>query len=89
MPSTEMNKAGACGKAATTVEGLLVSALDMEDEIAHSVYTDYMDRRNWPAGMKEKTLDQIRRYLTILLEDTRMHRRIVKSLQAKLDHHDE
>jgi len=89
MPGTEMNKAAACSKEPTTVEGLLVSALDMEDEIAHSVYADYMDRRNWPVGIKEKTLDQIRRYLTILLEDTRLHRNIVKTLQAKLGHHDE
>ncbi len=89
MPSTETNKAAACSKELTTVKGLLVSALDMEDEIAHSVYADYMDSRNWPQGIKPKTLDQIRRYLTILLEDTRMHRKIVKSLQAKLGHHDE
>ena len=89
MRSTETNKATACSKEPTTVEKLLVSALDMEDEIAHSVYLDYMDRRNWPEGIREKTLDQIRRYLTILLEDTRLHRKIVKSLQAKLGHHDE
>jgi len=89
MRNTETNAATAAGKELTTAEGLLVSALDMEDEIAHSVYVDYMDHRNWPEGIKEKTLDQIRRYLTMLLEDTRRHRKIVKSLQAKLRHRDE
>jgi hypothetical protein len=89
MPSTEINKVKVGCKEPTTAEGLLVSALDMEDEIAHGVYRDYLDRRNWPAGVKEKTLDQICRYLTILLEDTRRHRKIVKSLQTKLGHHDE
>ncbi len=89
MRSTETNGATAASKGLTTAEGLLVSALDMEDEIAHSVYVDYMDQRNWPEGIKEKTLDQIRRYLTILLEDTRRHRKIVRSLQTKLRHHDE
>ncbi len=89
MPSTETNKAIEAPKEPTTTQGLLVSALDMEDEIAHSVYRDYMDRRNWPDGIKDKTLDQIRRYLTILLEDTRRHRKIVRILQAKLGQNDE
>ncbi len=89
MTSTKTAKTATGDNETATVEGLLVSALDMEDEIAHSVYRDYMDRRNWPEGIKEKTLDQIRRYLTILLEDTRRHRKIVRSLQAKLGHNDE
>ncbi len=89
MPSTETNRAIEAGRETTTTQGLLVSALDMEDEIAHSVYRDYMDRRNWPQGIKDKTLDQIQRYLTILLEDTRRHGRIVRSLQARLRQHDE
>ena len=35
-----------------TVQGLLKSALDMEDEIAHSIYRNYMERENWPVELK-------------------------------------
>jgi len=89
MPGTKTNKTTLAGKEPTTAEGLLVSALDMEDEIAHSVYVDYLDRANWPDGLKDKNFEQIRAYLTTLLEDTRRHRKIVKSLQERLRHQDE
>ena len=82
-------KATMSGSEPTTVQGLLVSALDMEDEIAHSVQCDYLDRNNWPEQLKDKTFQQIHIYLTTLLEDTQRHRKIVKSLQAKLECDDE
>jgi hypothetical protein len=68
-----------------TISGLLLSALDMEDEIAHSIYLDYMDRSNWPADLKDETFEEIRNYLTTLLDDTQRHRNIIKHLQSKLD----
>ena len=88
MGTIETNRMAMAGKERTTVAGLLVSALDMEDEIAHSVYVDYLDRGNWPQGLKDETFEQIRKHLTTLLEDTRRHRKIVESLQAKLGHDD-
>ena len=69
---------------AKTISGLLVSALDMEDEIAHSVYRDYMERKNWPRELKDETFEEIRKHLTILLDDTKRHRKTIKNLQSKL-----
>lgn len=81
-----MTKTTASGSLPRTVEGLLVSALDMEDEIAHGVYVDYMDRRNWPEGISDENFERIHERLITLLEDTERHRKIVRSLQAKLGH---
>lgn len=81
MQSIEINK----GK---TISGLLVSALNMEDEISHSVYRDYMERKNWPVELKNETFEEIRKNLTILLEDTKRHRNIIKNLQSKLGRDD-
>ena len=67
-----------------TISGLLVSALGMEDEVTHSVYRDYMERKNWPVELKDETFEEIRKNLTILLDDTKRHRNIIKNLQSKL-----
>jgi hypothetical protein len=88
MDNGDIKKVTVCNREPTTVQGLLISALDMEDEIAHGVYSDYMDRKNWPEGIKDKTFNQICSYLATLLEDTHRHRNIVKSLQAKLERDD-
>ncbi len=55
----------------------LISALDMEDEISNSVFCDYMDADNWPAELKPDIFQKIREYLTVLIEDTRKHRKII------------
>jgi hypothetical protein len=85
MQSTETKKAGYSRKEPQLVAGLLLSALDMEDEIAHSVYQDYMDRKNWPASLKDATFEEIRKHLTTLLDDTQRHRTMIRHLQSKLD----
>ena len=85
MQKTETRKAETHHKEPKTVQGLLLSALDMEDEIAHSIYRDYLNRRNWPADLKDETFERIREYITTLLDDTDRHRRIIKHLQSKLD----
>lgn len=86
MQSTEIKRTGYSHKEPQSVAGLLLSALDMEDEIAHSVYQDYMDRKNWPASLKDETFEEICKHLTTLLNDTRRHRTMIKHLQSKLDH---
>ena len=88
MQSTEMDNAKAHPQKPKTISGLLISALDMEDEIAHSIYRDYMARRNWPADLRDETFEEIRKHLTTLLDDTQRHRNIIKNLQSKLSHHD-
>ncbi len=88
MQKTETRKAGNHHKEPKTVQGLLLSALDMEDEIAHSVYRDYMDRENWPGDLKDDIFEEIQKYLTTLLDDTERHRNIVRNLQSKLGQND-
>ncbi len=88
MQSTEIRKAESHRREHRTTAGLLLSALDMEDDIAHSVYRDYMDRKNWPASLRDETFQEICKYLTTLLDDTERHRNMIKSLQSKLDHQD-
>ncbi len=63
-----------------TIAGYLASAMDMEDEISNGVYEDYMDLDNWPAGIDLNIFQEIRKYLTTLIEDTRRHRKIVQGL---------
>ncbi len=88
MQSIEINKSGSGRRQPKTIAGLLVLALDMEDSMAHSVYQDYMDRRNWPANLKDETFEEIRGHLTTLLDDTRRHIIMIKYLQSKLDRQD-
>lgn len=88
MQSTEIEKSDSRRREPRTISGLLVSALDMEDSMAHSVYEDYMDRKNWPAELKEGTFEEIRKHLTTLLGETRRHQTMIKHLQSKLDQQD-
>jgi len=89
MQKTETRKTDTGHEEPKTFQGMLLSALDMEDEMAHSVYQDYMERKNWPAGLKDEIFEEIRNYLTTLLEDTERHRKIIKQLQSKLGQNDE
>ena len=88
MQKTETRKAENHHKEPKTVQGLLLSALDMEDEIAHSVYLDYLDSENWPTDLKDDIFEEIQKYLTTLLDDTERHRNIIKNLQSKLGQND-
>ena len=88
MQNTKIENAKPHSKKHKTISGILVSALEMEDEIAHSVYLDYVDRKNWPADLKDETFEEIQNYLTSLLDDTQRHRNIIKRLQSKLEQYD-
>ena len=66
-----------------TLANFLTSALDMEDEISSSVYKDYIGAKNWPKNLKPEAFQEIREYLTILIEDTRRHRKIIAGLIEK------
>ena len=66
-----------------TLGNFLVSALDMEDEINSSIYKDYMSVKNWPKKLKPEVFESIRKYLGILLEDTKRHRATIQSLIKK------
>lgn len=88
MQNTKIENVSPRSRKYKIISGMLLSALDMEDEIAHSVYLDYMDRKNWPAELKDETFEEIEGYLTTLLDDTQRHRNIIKRLQSKLEQYD-
>jgi hypothetical protein len=88
MQKTEIKKAETGLKELKTEKGLLLSALDMEDKIAHSVYREYMERENWPADLKDEVFEEIRKYLATLLNETEQHRNIIRQLQSKLGQND-
>ena len=82
MEKTETQQTLLSSKEPQTVEGLLKSALNMEDEIAHGVYSNYMERENWPAELKDDVFEEISKYLSTLLNDTKRHKNIIKNLQS-------
>ena len=67
-----------------TLAGVLVSALNMEDEISNGVYRDYLNPKNWPPNLTPDAFKAIREYLTILIEDTKRHKKILAALS--IDH---
>jgi hypothetical protein len=62
----------------------LLSAIDMEEDIASSVYRDYTDRKNWPADIDEAAYEEIQSLLRILLNDTVRHKKIFSELKEKI-----
>jgi hypothetical protein len=83
MEKSETQQTIPLSKGPKTIQGLLKSALDMEDEIAHGVYHNYTERENWPTELKDDIFEEIQKYLNTLLDDTKRHKNVVKSLQAK------
>ncbi|MHC4693758.1 MAG: hypothetical protein ACYS67_13530 [Planctomycetota bacterium] len=65
------------------IAGYLASAIDLEDEVSDSVYRDYMDRAKWPADIDTDEFQEIQKYLTTLIEDTKRHRTIISGLIEK------
>jgi hypothetical protein len=63
-----------------TLTNFLTAALDMEDEISNSVYKDYINAKNWPKNLRPEVFQKIKEYLTVLIEDTRRHRKIIAAL---------
>ncbi len=63
-----------------TIGGMLASALNMEDEISSGVYEDYLNRRHWPEQLGDDAFAEIRRRLTVLIEDTKKHKKILHAL---------
>ncbi|MDI6450276.1 hypothetical protein [Anaerobaca lacustris] len=63
-----------------TVGGMLTSALNMEDEISSGVYEDYLDHRHWPAQLDDDVFVEIGRRLTVLIDDTKKHKKILQAL---------
>ena len=71
-------------KGVETLAGYLMSALDMEEKISHSVYRDYLNRAIWPDHLDDKTFSNIKECLTTLLEDTERHRKTILALSKEI-----
>ena len=62
------------------IDGVLASALSMEDEISTGVYEEYLDRQHWPERLDEGVFLEIKKRLTVLIEDTKKHKKILQAL---------
>ena len=63
-----------------TVAGFLASALEMEEKVSNSVYRDYLDPANWPADLERDVFRKIKKHLTVLIQDTEKHKKILSAL---------
>jgi len=68
-----------------TIGNYLLSALDMEDHMSIDVYGNYMQRSAWPADLNEEAFENIKKLLTIVIEETEMHKKAFSELQKKLN----
>jgi hypothetical protein len=66
------------------IGGYISTAMDIEDKILESSYMDYLDHKSWPATIDSQAFDTIIKYLTMLIEDTKMHQRMFLNLQNRL-----
>jgi len=82
MSTTSDNTGGAGSNAPEheTIDGMLASALNMEDDISSGVYEDYMNRRHWPKQLDDDVFLQIKQRVSVLIEDTKKHKQILKAL---------
>ena len=64
----------------STVESILASALNMEDEISKGVYQEYLKPQNWPTELNKDAFLQIRRRLTVLIQGIEKHKKILHAL---------
>ena len=63
-----------------TLAGFLASALEMEEKLSNSVYRDYLDPANWPADLKPNVFQKITKHLSVLIQDTKKHKKILSAL---------
>jgi CRISPR/Cas system-associated endoribonuclease Cas2 len=68
-----------------TIGNYLASALDMEDHMSIAVYGEYMQRSVWPSNLSEEAFENIKKLLTVVIEETEMHKRMFSELQKKLN----
>ena len=63
--------------------GYLASALNMEDDILSGVYLDYLSPENWPEQINPEIFQKIRDRLTVLINDTKKHKKIIEAMAKK------
>jgi len=76
--NTSANRPDASGP--KTLAGFLASALEMEEKLSNSVYRDYLDPANWPDDLKPDVFQKITKHLSVLIQDTKKHKKILSAL---------
>ena len=62
----------------------LATGLDMEDKCISTTYKNYLQRERWPAHLLEDDFNNIREYLTIMIEDSDKHKEMILTLKRML-----
>lgn len=63
-----------------TLAHFLSSALRLEEQFSNSVYRDYLDPEDWPVELKPDVLDEIKKRLAVLIEDSTKHEQVIHGL---------
>ena len=63
-----------------TIAHFLSSALHLEEQFSSSVYRDYLDIKDWPVNLRPDVFDEIRKRLTIMIEDSTKHEQVLHEL---------
>ena len=62
----------------------LATGLDMEDKCISTTYKNYLQRERWPGHLLEDDFNNIREYLTIMIEDSDKHKEMILTLKRML-----
>ena len=62
----------------------LATGLDMEDKCISITYANYLQRARWPEHLPEDDFNNIKEYLTILIEDSDKHKQMILTLKRML-----
>lgn len=63
-----------------TLAHFLSSALRLEEQFSNSVYRDYLDPEDWPVELRPDVFDEIKKRLTVLIEDSAKHEQVIHGL---------
>ena len=63
----------------------LSSALHLEAQFSSSVYRDYLDPEDWPVELKPDVFGEVKKRLTVLIEDSVKHEQLLHGLTRECD----
>jgi rubrerythrin len=58
----------------------LSSALHLEAQFSSSIYRDYLDPEDWPVELKPDVFGEVKKRLTVLIEDSVKHEQLLHGL---------
>ena len=62
----------------------IATGLDMEDKCLSTTYENYLQRERWPADLSEDDFNNVREYLTIMIEESNKHKEMILTLKRML-----